>query len=88
MKFVSVERKILGSVIRAAAVGAALEMCDRSEVSRRADGTDWIDDMLPYHGVATHPYGVWQADPPKGTGTDDPPESHVHRGLLSTWVPK
>lgn len=76
----AIEQRILGSVIGAAAgdaVGAPLELCDRSEVGRRAGGFDWIDDMPPYRGVGTHPYGVWEPDPPKGTGTDDTRLNHV-----------
>lgn len=43
-----------------------------AETVRAIAGKLWVDEFLPYqsdHG--THPLGVWEAAPPRGTGTDD-----------------
>jgi ADP-ribosylglycohydrolase len=53
------------------AFGGPVEGASAERV-RKLTGRDWVDEFLPYaedHG--THPLGVWEAGPPRGTGTDD-----------------
>jgi hypothetical protein len=69
-----VQKKFLGCVVGAAvgdAVGAPLEFWESERIAQHPQGTQWIDDMLPFVGMETHPYGLWRKDPPKGTSTDD-----------------
>lgn len=68
------QRKFLGSVVGAAvgdAVGAPLEFWDRERIAQHPQGTEWIEDLLPFVGRRKGPLGVWRDDPPKGTATDD-----------------
>ena len=53
------------------AFGGVVEFCSAERV-KKITGKLWVDEFLPYqkdHG--THPLGVWEAGPPRGTGTDD-----------------
>ena len=65
--------KVLGCVIGASigdSIGGPLEMATAERVRETLDGREWIDEMLLYRRPAGA-HGVWQDDPPKGTGTDD-----------------
>ena len=53
------------------AFGGVVEFCG-AEAVKRITGKLWVDEFLPYrkdHG--THPLGIWEVGPPRGTGTDD-----------------
>lgn len=53
------------------AFGGVVEFCNAERV-KKIVGKLWVDEFLPYqkdHG--THPLGVWEVGPPRGTGTDD-----------------
>jgi|TARA_Y100000310_G_scaffold343899_1_gene453791 ADP-ribosylglycohydrolase len=53
------------------AFGGVVEFA-KAERVKKVTGKLWADEFLPYaknHG--THPLGVWEAGPPRGTGTDD-----------------
>ena len=53
------------------AFGGVVEFRNAEKV-KEITGKLWVDEFLPYqkdHG--THPLGVWEAAPPRGTGTDD-----------------
>ena len=53
------------------AFGGVVEFAN-AERLKKITGKLWADEFLPYqkdHG--THPLGVWEAGPPRGTGTDD-----------------
>ena len=53
------------------AFGGVVEFRNAEQVEK-ITGKLWVDEFLPYqkdHG--THPLGVWEAGPPRGTGTDD-----------------
>lgn len=53
------------------AFGGVVEFCSAERIKKIA-GKLWVDEFLPYqkdHG--THPLGVWEVGPPRGTGTDD-----------------
>jgi len=66
--------KVLGCVIGATigdSIGAVVEFRDRDGVRRVLDGNEWVDDMHPFKDIGPNPLGVWRADPPRGTGTDD-----------------
>ncbi len=53
------------------AFGGVVEFRSAQEVERIA-GKPWIDEFLPYPSdCGTHPVGVWEPAPPRGTGTDD-----------------
>ena len=74
MDFQVVQKKFLGCIIGAAigdTVGAPLEFWERERIAKHPQGTEWIEDMLPFVGMHTHPAGLWRLDPPRGTATDD-----------------
>jgi hypothetical protein len=53
------------------AFGGVVEFAN-AERLKRITGKHWADEFLPYEkSHATHPLGVWEAGPPRGTGTDD-----------------
>ncbi len=66
--------RVLGCMVGSAigdAFGGVVEFRSAQDVERIA-GKPWVDEFLPYaadHG--THPVGVWEPAPPRGTGTDD-----------------
>lgn len=67
-------KKFLGCIIGAAigdTIGAPFELWTREQVMQHPQGTEWIDDMLPFVGAKPAPRRVWCKDPPMGTGTDD-----------------
>lgn len=71
--------KFLGSVIGAAvgdAVGAPPEFWPADKFARIYGG-DWITDMYPFIEKDPHPLGLWRANPPKGTSTDDTRHNQV-----------
>ena len=53
------------------AFGGVAEFFTEEKLRKKVPGL-WLDDFLPYnedHG--THPLGLWETGPPRGTGTDD-----------------
>jgi ADP-ribosylglycohydrolase len=53
------------------AFGGVIEFAPAERVIAIA-GKPWVDRFLPYaKDHAPHPWGVWEAAPPRGTGTDD-----------------
>jgi len=53
------------------AFGGVVEFADSNRVHQIA-GTTWVDQFLPYaKDHRPHPWGVWEAAPARGTGTDD-----------------
>jgi len=72
--------KILGCMVGNAigdAFGGVVEFSD-SERVRNIAGKLWVDEFLPYNkDFGTHPLGVWETGPPRGTGTDDTRNNHV-----------
>ena len=53
------------------AFGAVVEFAN-AEKLREITGKLWLDEFLPYQkDKGTHPVGVWEVGPPRGTGTDD-----------------
>jgi hypothetical protein len=66
--------KVLGSVVGAAigdALGAPLELWKPAQIAKHPKGTDWIEGLVPWAAREPHPHGVWRADAPLGTATDD-----------------
>ena len=66
--------KVLGCVIGATigdSIGAVVEFRDREAAKPTLDGREWVDGMHPFKDIAPNPLGVFRADPPSGTGTDD-----------------
>lgn len=66
--------RFLGCVVGSAigdALGAPLELWDKERVAQHPQGTDWIEDLLPFVGRKKSPLGIWRDDPPRGTATDD-----------------
>ncbi len=52
--------------------GAVVEGATAERVAKRTGGKDWFDEFLPYpEDFKSHPLGVWDPAPPRGTGTDD-----------------
>jgi ADP-ribosylglycohydrolase len=66
--------RVLGCLVGSAigdAFGGVVEFADAARVKRLA-GKDWVDQFLPYgKDHRPHPWGVWEAAPPRGTSTDD-----------------
>jgi ADP-ribosylglycohydrolase len=57
--------------------GAVVEFCAADRVEQLA-GKLWVDELLPFpDDFGTHPVGVWQPAPPRGTGTDDTRNNHI-----------
>ncbi len=53
------------------AFGGVVEFCNAEKV-KEITGKLWVDEFLPYQkDKGTHPLGVWEVGPPRGTGTDD-----------------
>jgi len=53
------------------AFGGVVEFADANRVHQIA-GKTWVDRFLPYaKDHRPHPWGVWEAAPGRGTGTDD-----------------
>jgi len=75
-----VYNRILGCMVGNAigdAFGAVVEFCFADRVEKLA-GKQWVDQFLPFpDDFGTHPVGVWQAAPPRGTGTDDTRNNHI-----------
>ena len=72
--------RILGCMVGNAlgdSFGAVVEFCFADRVEKLA-GQQWVDQFLPFpDDFGTHPVGVWQAAPPRGTGTDDTRNNHI-----------
>lgn len=72
--------RILGCIVGNAigdAFGAVVEFCSADRVKKLA-GQQWVDQLLPFpDDFGTHPVGVWQVAPPRGTGTDDTRNNHI-----------
>ncbi len=72
--------RILGCMVGNAigdSFGAVVEFCTADRVEQLA-GKQWVDQFLPFpDDFGTHPVGVWQAAPPRGTGTDDTRNNHI-----------
>jgi ADP-ribosylglycohydrolase len=72
--------RILGCMVGNAigdSFGAVVEFCSADRVEKLA-GQQWVDRFLPFpDDFGTHPVGVWQAAPPRGTGTDDTRNNHI-----------
>ncbi|MDH4208984.1 MAG: ADP-ribosylglycohydrolase family protein, partial [Anaerolineae bacterium] len=72
--------RILGCMVGSAigdSFGAVVEFAGVDRVKRTA-GSDWVDQFLPFpQEYGTHPAGVWEKAPPRGTGTDDTRYNHV-----------
>jgi len=66
--------RILGCMVGNAlgdAFGGVVEGAPAERVIALAGG-DWVGEFLPYPDDAgTHPLGIWEPSPPRGTGTDD-----------------
>ncbi len=71
--------RIAGCVVGASigdSLGGAFEFRDADFIMERI-GSDWIDELYPYRGIEPDPHGIWVADPPAGTGTDDTRYNHI-----------
>jgi ADP-ribosylglycohydrolase len=72
--------RILGCMVGNAigdSFGAVVEFGTAERV-REVAGKEWVDEFLPFpDDFGTHPVGVWQAAPPRGTGTDDTRNNHM-----------
>ena len=69
-----VQKKYLGSNIGHAVgdtVGAPLEFWDKDRIPLHPQGTEWVDDLLPFAIKKKHYLWVWLDDAPTGTATDD-----------------
>ena len=67
-------KKYLGSNIGHAVgdtVGAPLEFWDKDRITKHPQGTEWVEDLLPYAIKKKHYLWVWVDDAPTGTATDD-----------------
>jgi ADP-ribosylglycohydrolase len=57
--------------------GAVVEFATADRLTQIA-GKDWVDEFLPFaEDFGTHPAGVWEKAPPRGTGTDDTRFNHI-----------
>jgi len=58
--------------------GAVVEFRSAEDL-KRITGGDWVGELLPFSEVfpALHPFGCWEACPPRGTGTDDTRNNHI-----------
>ncbi len=72
--------RILGCMVGNAigdSFGAVVEFAT-AERLKEVTGKHWVDEFLPFpDDFGTHPVGVWQAAPPRGTGTDDTRNNHI-----------
>ena len=69
-----VTKKFLGSNVGHAVgdtVGAPLEFWDKDRIPKHPQGTEWVDDLLPFAIKKKHFLWVWVDDAPTGTATDD-----------------
>jgi ADP-ribosylglycohydrolase len=58
--------------------GAVVEGASAERVAVRTGGKDWFDEFLPFpEDFKSHPLGVWDPAPPRGTGTDDTRYNHI-----------
>jgi len=68
----TLQSRIRGCIFGAAlgdALGAPFEFRSAEDVTARTGGV-WIHELHPFRGE-TGPHGIWQSEPPPGTGTDD-----------------
>jgi ADP-ribosylglycohydrolase len=76
----SLYKKVLGAIVGATigdSVGIVVEFRTRDFVLRYLDGNDWLDDMVEFREHGVHPLGLWEENPPAGTGTDDTRLNHM-----------
>ena len=73
--------RVLGCMVGSAlgdAWGAVVEGAPAERVAELTGGKDWVDEFLPFpQDFKTHPLGVWDPAPPRGTGTDDTRYNHI-----------
>jgi len=73
--------RVLGCMVGNAlgdAWGAVVEGATAERVAARTGGKDWFDQFMPFPpDFRTHPLGVWDPAPPRGTGTDDTRYNHI-----------
>jgi ADP-ribosylglycohydrolase len=77
--------RIVGCALGAAvgdALGCPFEFQPREQVLARLPGGH-IDGLYPARGLALHPLGLWQAEPPLGVGTDDTRLSRLFLDLVA-----
>lgn len=71
------EDKVMGCIIGSVigdAVGSVSEGLSREQFINlpwNINKKEWLEDMMPLQGRGPHPLGIWLADAPRGTGTDD-----------------
>ncbi len=73
--------RILGCMVGSAvgdSLGAVVEFRSAADVEAITGG-DWVDDLLPFSDEhhTTHPLGLWEPCPPRGTATDDTRLNHL-----------
>jgi len=71
--------KVLGCIFGATvgdSVGGPVEFKPPDFIHSLLNGEEWLEDMLPYRQGA-HPLGIWVANAPRGTGTDDTRLNHI-----------
>ncbi len=72
--------KVMGCIIGATigdSIGAVFEFRPKEFVLKHLGGRDWVDEMYEFVEMGTHPMGLWRANPPGGTGTDDTRLMHI-----------
>ncbi len=73
--------RVLGCMVGSAlgdAWGAVVEGAPAERVAELTGGKDWVDEFLPFpQDFKTHPLGLWDPAPPRGTGTDDTRYNHI-----------
>lgn len=72
--------KVLGCIIGSAvgdSLGMATEFRTPEYIHGLLNGKEWIEDMMPLKGIGAGPQGIWLADAPRGTGTDDTRYNHI-----------
>lgn len=69
--------KVMGCIIGSAigdAVGSVSEGLSKEQFVNlpwNVNKKEWLEDMMPLEGRGAHPLGIWLANAPRGTGTDD-----------------
>jgi hypothetical protein len=72
---------VLGCMVGSAlgdAWGAVVEGASAERVAQVTGGKDWVGELLPFpEDFKTHPAGLWDPAPPRGTATDDTRYNHI-----------